>query len=285
MQLDGALWLRGWQWLLIVEALPSVIMAFVIWRLLTDRPAEAAWLKPEQRTWLSERLATERAQRESIRKFSLGEVFTSRKVWILAIAYFGQNVSQYGLILFMPTIVQGLGVSSSMIGLVSAIPFLFAFVTMLLWGWHSDVTGERTWHCAVACLLCGAGMAVGIFVGPGYPAITMAALVLAEMGQQSIALTFWAIPSSLLSGTAAAGGIALIQSFGQLGSWLGPWAFGLVKDASGSNNFALFCLAAAPMISAALVVLIGHNRALEGTPLAARTADDIVSANRSGLAS
>jgi nitrate/nitrite transporter NarK len=146
-----------------------------------------------------------------------------------------------------------------MVGVVSAIPFLFAFVAMLLWGWHSDAKGERRWHCAIACLLCAAGMAVCIVVGPNHPAIITTALILAEMGQQSIALTFWAIPSAILTGTAAAGGIAMIQSVGQLGAWLGPWVFGLVKDGTGSNNVALLCLAAAPALSAVLVVLVGHT--------------------------
>jgi ACS family tartrate transporter-like MFS transporter len=266
MQLDGALGLHGWQWLFIAEALPSVIMSVVMWQLLTDRPAQATWLKAEQRTWLSERLASERAQREAIHKYSLREAFTSPKIWMLTIAYFGQNVSQYGLILFMPLIVQGLGVSTNMIGWVGALPFLFAFGAMLFWGWHSDITGERTWHVAGACLLCAAGMAVCIVAGTGHPVLVMVALILAEMGQQSIALTFWTIPSALLTGTAAAGGIAMIQSTGQLGSWLGPWAFGLLKDATGSNNFALLCLAAAPAISALLLVLVGHDRRLEGGP-------------------
>jgi len=259
MQLDGLFGLRGWQVMLLLQALPSVIMAVVIWRMLTDRPVEARWLAPQQRNWLSERLSSERAEREAVRKFSLREAFTSPKIWLLTIAYLGQNVSQYGLILFMPMIVSELGVSSRLVGVVSAVPFLFALVAMLLWGWHSDKKGERTWHCATACLLCATGMSVCIAIGPGHPVIITVALILAEMGQQSIALTFWAIPTAILTGTAAAGGIAMIQSVGQLGSWLGPWAFGLVKDATGSNNAALLCLAAAPALSAVLVVLVGHK--------------------------
>jgi MFS transporter, ACS family, tartrate transporter len=259
LQLDGSQGLRGWQWLLLLEALPSVVMAVVIWLLLTDRPANAAWLRPDQRNWLTARLDAERAQSEKVRTYSLRQALTNPVIWMLTVAYVGQNISQYGLILFMPTIIQGLGVRSSMIGLVSAVPFLFALATMLAWGWHSDAKGERTWHCATACLLCAAGMSVCILIGPRYPLVTAAALVLAEMGQQSIALTFWAIPSSMLTGAAAAGGIALIQSVGQLGSWLGPWAFGWIKQASGSNNVALFCLAAAPALSALLVVLVGHG--------------------------
>ena len=260
LQLDGRQGLHGWQWLLLLEALPSLVMAVVIWVMLTDRPADAAWLRPEQRQWLTGLLDRERAEREKVRTYSLRQAFTNPVIWMLTVAYVGQNISQYGLILFMPTIIQGLGVPSNMIGLVSAIPFLFALVTMIAWGWHSDAKGERTWHCATASLLCAAGMSVCILVGPNYPVVTAAALVLAEMGQQSIALTFWAIPSSMLTGAAAAGGIALIQSVGQLGSWLGPWAFGWIKQETGSNNLALLCLAAAPALSALLVILVGHGR-------------------------
>ncbi len=259
LQLDGASGLRGWQWLLLLEALPSLVMAVVVWCMLTDSPAQAAWLRPEQRRWLTERLAGERAARERVRTYSLRQALTSPVIWMLTLAYVGQNISQYGLILFMPQIVRGLGVPSGLIGLVSAVPFLFALVTMLAWGWHSDATDERTWHCASACLLCAVGMGVCIVVGPGHPVIMAAALVLAEIGQQSIALTFWAIPSSLLTGTAAAGGIAMIQSVGQLGSWLGPTAFGWIRQASGSDGTALFCLAAAPALSALLVVLVRHD--------------------------
>ncbi len=264
LQLDGASGLRGWQWMLLLEALPSLVMAVVIWFMLTDHPAQAAWLRPEQRRWLTERLAGERAAREAVRTYSLRQALTSPVIWTLTIAYVGQNISQYGLILFMPQIVQGLGVPSHLIGLASAVPFLFALVTMLAWGWHSDAKGERTWHCASACLLCAFGMGVCIVVGPGHPVIMAAALVLAEIGQQSIALTFWAIPSALLTGRAAAGGIAMIQSVGQLGSWLGPSAFGWIKQASGSDSTALFCLAAAPALSALLIVAVGHDDRREG---------------------
>src|SRR5208283_5374383 len=105
-----------------------VIMAMVTWQLLTDRPTEAPWLRPDQRTWLVERLASERAQREAIRKFTLGEAFCNPKIWLLTVAYFGHNVSLQVLVFFMPLMVKGLGVSTNMIGLVSALPFVFALV-------------------------------------------------------------------------------------------------------------------------------------------------------------
>jgi MFS family permease len=266
LHLHELLGLVGWQWLFIIEALPSVIMAVVTWQLLTDRPTEATWLRPEQRTWLAERLASERAQREAIRKFSLGEAFYNPKLWLLTVANIGQNMAAYGLIFFLPMIVKGLGVSTNMIGLVSALPYLFALVALNYWGWHSDRTGERTWHAAGASLLCAAGLAACAVIGVGHPVMVMIALIFALIGQQSITPTLWPLATALLTGTAAAGGLAMLCAVGNLGGWFGPSVFGLVKDATGSDNMALLCLAAAPVISAIALVLAGHDRRLEGMP-------------------
>jgi ACS family tartrate transporter-like MFS transporter len=266
LQLNGALGLAGWQWLFVVEALPAVIMSVVTWQLLTERPTEAAWLRPEQRTWLAERVASEQAQREAIRKFSLAEAFYNPKVWLLSVAYFGVGVAFFGVVFFIPLIVQGLGVSTNMIGLVSAIPYVFALAVMLLWSWHSDLTGERTWHVASACLMTSAGLGACIIIGVGHPVVTMVALVFATSGPWALYGVFWSLPSALLTGAAAAGGIAMINAIGALGGWLGPWMFGLVKDATGSDNIALLCLSSATIVSAVLVLLAGHDRRMERMP-------------------
>jgi len=263
LYLNGVQGLHGWQWLFLIEALPPVIMAMVTWQLLTDRPTEADWLRPDQKAWLAERLDSERAQREAIRKFSLAESFTDPKIWLLTLAYFGHNVSQFGLTFFLPLIVKGLGVPTGMIGVVAGVPFIFALVGMNYWGWHSDRTGERTWHVAGAWLLCAAGMGACILIGGGHPILLMIALCFAATGTWCAPPTFWSLPSALLTGTAAAGGIAMINAVGNLGGWLGPWVFGLVKDATGNNNIALLCLASAALIAAIAIVLAGHDRRLE----------------------
>jgi MFS family permease len=263
LQMNQILGLYGWQWLFLLEALPSVIMAVVTWRLLTDRPRDAEWLRPDQRTWLDNRLAAERRQKESIRKFSLAEAFTHPKVVLLTLVVVGQQTGGYALLFFMPLIVKGLGVSSGMIGVVSALPYLCAFVAMIAWGYHSDRTGERTWHVAIAFLTTAIGMAASILIGTSHPAVTMVALVITVIGNQCVPAVFWSLPTALLTGTAAAGGIAMISAVGSLGGWFGPWAFGLIKDMSGSDQTALLCLAAAPLISAILVVLVGHDRRME----------------------
>jgi len=272
LRLDGLLGLHGWQLLFLIEALPSIVMCFVVWRLLTDRPADATWLRADQRAWLAERMAAERAQREAIRKYSLAETFSNPKVWLLTLAWFGQNTTNLVLMFFMPLIVKGLGVPTDMIGLVTSVPFLFAFVAVIWWGWHSDRTGERTWHAAGAWLLVFAALAVCILIGRSHPILLMVALTLATMGNMSTNAVFWALPSAILSGAAAAGGIAMINAVGNLGGWIGPWAFGLVKDATGSDNIALLCMALGPIVSAIAVVLAGHDRRLERIPPRARAA-------------
>ena len=270
LQMDGALGLHGWQWMFLIEALPSIIMSMVIWQLLTDRPAEATWLSPEQRTWLTERLASERAQREAIRKFSLGETFCNWKIWVLALAAFAQNQASYGVLIFLPLIVKGLGVSSSWwIGVISALPYLFAFVAMNYWGWHSDRSGERIWHLIGGYLLCGAGLTACVIIGIGHPVLTMIALICAIVGSQSAGPIFWALPTALLTGAAAAGGIGLINSISNLGGFVGPWVFGLVKDATGSDNIALLCLALLPFLAIILFLVVGHDSRLERTPRSA----------------
>jgi ACS family tartrate transporter-like MFS transporter len=264
--LDGSLGLHGWQWLFVMEALPPIIMAMVLWTLLTDRPDQAKWLRPDQRTWLNERLASERAQREAIRKFTLGGAFSNLKVWLLALVDLGRNMASLGVAIFMPQIVTGLGVSTKMMGWVTAVPYVFALAASISWGWHSDRTGERTWHVAGACLLCAVGLAGCIVVGVGHPILVMVGLTLAVTGSQSALPVFWALPSALLTGTAAAGGIAMINAIGNLGGFLGPWVFGLVKDASGSDNMALLALAVSPIISIIALFVVGHDRRLERIP-------------------
>jgi nitrate/nitrite transporter NarK len=152
-----------------------------------------------------------------------------------------------------------------MTGLLSALPFVFAAVAMIVWGWHSDSTGERTWHVAGACFLAAAGLAACMLL-QGRPVLMMVALIVAAMGQQSIAPTFWSLPTAMLSGTAAAGGIALINSIGNLGGFAGPYAFGLIRDASGSDTIALLALAVAPVVSGIVVGALGHDRRLERIP-------------------
>ena len=267
MRLHGALGVQGWQWLFIIEALPSIIAGFLILGLLTDRPRSAAWLSPEARDWLDRRLTTERTQQESVRKFTLRDALTNPKVWWLTFVAFGHQYANYGLVFFMPLIVKGLGVNRDWIGTVAAIPYLFGFAAMILWGYHSDRTGERVWHAASTMFVVAIAMVVCKFIGIAHPVWLMAVLCIAIMANQSFAPCYWSIPGTMLTGTAAAGGIAMINALGNLGGWVGPSVYGAVRDASGSTAIALLVLAIGPLISGIVLVLVGHDRRLEQVPV------------------
>ena len=165
MNLDGLLGFMGWQWLFLLEALPPLIMGVVTWFLLTDRPKDAMWLRPDQRAWLIKRLDDERAEREAIKKFSLAQAFAAPKMWLLTAAYFGQNVASYGMLMFLPLIVRGLGVSQTNVGYVAILPYVCGLAAMVFFGIRSDRTGNRTAYCSLACLLSGLGLVFASMIG------------------------------------------------------------------------------------------------------------------------
>jgi MFS family permease len=267
LDLDGWLGMAGWQWLFIIEAVPAVVLGVVFWITMTDWPSQAHWLAPEQRDWLIARLAAEQAQREAIRSYTLWQALLDRRVLLLSLVYFGGTFAGYGIVLFQPQIVHRLAEGFGMTGVINAIPYVFAAVTMVLWGRHSDHTGERSRHVAIAYLVSSVGLiATALMVDP---IMTMVMLVIAAMGQSSTGPTFWSLPTAMLSGTAAAGGIALINALGNLGGFFGPYLFGLIKDATGGSfTFGLVAIAMGPIISACVVLLLGHDRRLEHIPAA-----------------
>ncbi len=253
--------LEGWQWLFILEAIPPVVLALVFFYYLTDTPEQADWLRPDQRAWLVNRLATERTEKEAIHNHSFADAVRHPRVWLLTLVYFGQNMTGYGLVIFLPQIVNGFGVGVGMNGLISALPFAAAAVGMVLWGLHSDRTGERRLHTAAACFLTFAGLAVCVLLHD--PVLMMIAIILAQVGQSAIAPPFWALPTAMLSGTAAAGGIALINAVGNLGGFLGPYMMGSIKDATGSFSIGLLAIAMGALVATVILLLMGHERARE----------------------
>jgi nitrate/nitrite transporter NarK len=169
----------------------------------------------------------------------------------------------YGLVLFLPQIVSRFGVGIGMNGLISAVPYAAAAVAMVYWGLHSDRTGERPLHVAAACLLNFAGLAACVLLHN--PVLLMVALTLGQMGQSAIAPTFWTLPTAMLSGTAAAGGIALINAVGNLGGFLGPFMMGSIKEATGSFTIGLLAIATGALVGAVVLVFLGHDRRLEAS--------------------
>jgi ACS family tartrate transporter-like MFS transporter len=242
--LNGVGGLAGWQWLFFLEAIPAVLMGFVVLFILPNGPQQARWLSDRERNWIQSRLSEEAKTADSSQRHHLKDVFTSGRVWLLCVIYFLLNVGSYGYEMWLPTIVKGFsGQSDAVVGLINAIPYLIAGVAMLLYGHHSDRTGERRGHVSFAATSAAVGFALAAYFKNPY--LAMVGLTLAFAGLKSTLGPFWALSTAFLSGTAAAGGIALINSVGNLGGFFGPYLVGLIKDATGSNVAALLLLGGA----------------------------------------
>src|ERR1700719_3160998 len=254
LQLDGVLGLRGWQWLFIVEAVPSVLLAFAVLALMTDRPAKADWLSAHEKEWLETTLENERrAITKQHSGFTLWRGLTDPRVLVLSIIYLTAVTGTYGITFFMPLMLKSLGLSDFGTGLVTAIPYTIGTVGMVLWSISSDRTGERRLHFAAAYYLAAIGLiGAGFFNGTWWAVIAMSVAAIGIYGAKP---AFWPLPSTFLHGTAAAGGIALINAIGNLGGFVGPYAVGWIKDATGSYEAGLYFLAACALASAIIAFL------------------------------
>ncbi len=251
--LDGAWGLRGWQWLFLVEGVPAVLLAPIVWRRLHDGPATAAWLPDDERQWLTRTLAEERASAPATHG-DLRGAFASGRLWALAAIYFCIVLAFYGVSFWLPQIVQALGTaSSSTVALVSAVPYLAAAVAMVFVGSHSDATGERRWHVAGPAIVGALGFVAAATVPPSL-VLSLTALSVAAMGIWGALGPFWALPTAFLSGRAAAGGVALVNSVGNVGGFVAPTLIGYVRDATGGFSAGLWVLAAALVAGAAIVL-------------------------------
>jgi MFS transporter, ACS family, tartrate transporter len=255
--LDGATGLQGWQWLFIIEGVPSVLLGIVTWFYLTDRPAKADWLNAEQKVWLAAKLESEVAAKQAATHLTLGQALSSPKVIALSLVYFGFVAALYGMQFWLPTIVKAFGFSNAQTGFVIAVPYLFGTIAMILWAQHSDATRERVMHVGAPLLLTGIALGVCGYVTD--PMTTMVVLTVAAIGVFCTFGVFWTLPTAWLSGTAAAGAIALINSIGNLAGFAGPYLIGWVKETTGSTSTGLFVLAVLPLLGGLLVFVGGHE--------------------------
>jgi D-galactonate transporter len=261
--LDGVMGLKGWQWLFIIEGIPSVILGVVTWFYLTDKPEKAEWLTPDQKMWLSDKLEGERLAKESAHGMTLRQALSSPKVLMLSVIYFGFVGALYGMQFWLPQIVKAFGFTNLQTGFVTAIPYLFGSIAMVLWAQHSDKTRERVWHVGLPLLLTAVALALsGISTNP---TLTMVALTVAAIGVFCTFALFWTLPTAWLSGTAAAGAIALINSIGNLAGFGGPYLIGWVKELTGSTSTGLLVLAAMPLVAGILVLAGNHGTTTEFT--------------------
>jgi D-galactonate transporter len=258
LDLNGVWGMHGWQWLFILEAIPALLLTFVVLVYLPDGPQNAQWLTAEERDWLQGALAAERQNRESLHKISWTQSLTNWRVIALGFVYMGITVPLYGLGFFLPQIIKGFGgLSNVEIGLINAFPYLIGAVAMIFWTRWSDARRERKWfvNASLICIIVGLVLAA---ITP-QPVPKMAAVTLAAFGVFTGLPTFWTLPTAFLSGVAAAAGIAWINSIGNLGGYIGPTIFGVLKDKMGNDIYAVMFLAALAVVAFVLVLLVGHD--------------------------
>jgi len=243
LEMDGMGGLAGWQWLFLLEGLPAVLLGMVVLIALPNGPHDARWLSAREKQWLSDRLAPTAASAAAHPRLSLRACFASPVVWLLCLIYFLRNVGTYGYEMWLPSIVKGVtGQTALVVGLINALPYLAAGIAMYLVGRSSDRTGERRGHMAAGAI--GATVGFVIAATAQDPFLVIAGLCLAFAGSKASLPPFWALSTQFLSGAAAAGGIALINSVGNLGGFFGPPLVGWIKDTTGSNAGGLVLLGA-----------------------------------------
>ncbi len=257
--MDGIMGLGGWQWIFILEALPTLLLGVASFYWLTDRPENAPWLPREQQQWLIARLAAENRRVTKVAHQSIWKVMSNKYVLIMALVYAGAAGASTALALFMPQLVKSFGLTNFETGLVNAIPFGIAAVWMILWGRNSDKTGERVWHNALPLAWMALAMvAMFFFIKNLWVLIPLLTLVAA--GTYASKGPFWALSSEWLGATTAAAGLAQINALGNLSGFFFNYMIGWIKDETGSFPLAIMPIALVATIGTICVLTIGRNQ-------------------------
>jgi ACS family tartrate transporter-like MFS transporter len=247
--------LAGWQWLFLLEGLPAVALGLVTLAYLPNGPQDAAWLTDRERQWLQERLAADRATHTETAQHNraIRQVFTNSRVWTFCALYFLIVLGLYSISFWLPQILKGLsGSSDFLVGVLTALPYIVAAVGMVWIGRHSDRHGERRWHVAGPALLAALGFVLS--TQTTVPALALVSISLAALGIWGSLGPFWAMSTSVLTGSTAAAGIAWINSVGNLAGFVGPYVVGLLKDATGGFGAAMGALALFLVLAAIIAV-------------------------------
>jgi ACS family tartrate transporter-like MFS transporter len=260
--------LKGWQWLFLLEGIPSVLLGLIVLKMLPNGPQDSPWLSFEEKRWIADRLANDPAAQESSQRHSLMHAFTSPLVYLFCLIYLTMNVGAYGFEMWAPSIITQLsGESPQMVGWLNAIPYLTAGVMMFIISHNSDRTGERRFHIALCAFVATLGFAIA--ANTKNPVLGMVGLVIAFTGVKCTIAPFWAMTSAFLSGTAAAGGLALINSVGNLGGYYGPRWVGLLKDKYNGSNFAPLLLLGGSLLVMSILTVAFRPARRRAEPLAA----------------
>jgi ACS family tartrate transporter-like MFS transporter len=259
--LNGWHGLSGWQWLYLLEGLPAVLLGVLVWRWLPDRPSQARWLSASEQQGLEALIRAEHHETLSRHSVDLRQALVHPTVWLLGLVLFACQCGSYGLTLWIPQIVKGLSAQSDLlVGLIAALPYIAAALGMVVIGHRSDRSGERFWHVAIPSLIGALGFIASAYLTS--PVLGIAALTVAAVGDLGSRGPFWALPGRFLTGSALAAGIALINTLGSVGGFVGPYAVGLVKDATGSFRGGLLLLAGLLVASAVATLRLKRSAVL-----------------------
>jgi ACS family tartrate transporter-like MFS transporter len=255
--LDGLLGLRGWQIMYIAEAIPTVAIGIVTLFVLTDLPEQAKFLTREEKDWLSAKLLAERKAKEAVKKFTLLQGMFDPKVLLLALNYFGIVTASLGVLFFMPQIIKSIGVKDNMtVGWLTMVPYICGGIGLVVWGRISDRMNERRWNLLGTCVVSTVGLIIaGMTMGTWWALVGMSIAAVGFYGSKG---PFWSMPPMFLTGTAAAGAIAWINSIGNLGGFFGPWYVGVIKDGTGSYEDGLYGLALLGAIASIVCAFFLH---------------------------
>jgi ACS family tartrate transporter-like MFS transporter len=258
--MDGVAGLRGWQWLFLLEGSPAVLLSFAVLKVLPDGPARAPWLSGEEKAIIAGRLASEEPAGET----GLWSGLRDPRVLALSLVLLGFAFARYGIGLFLPQIVQAMGFSNLATGFIVAVPYVASIGGMVLWARSSDAKGERIWHVALAALLAAAGFAIAGLVQSDL--IVLVALTVVTVGIHAAFGPFFCLPSSFLSGPAAAAGIAFITTVSNLGGLLGPTVVGVLREVTGDYGAGMFVLALGLVMSAGIALGLGRAMSPQTAP-------------------
>jgi MFS transporter, ACS family, tartrate transporter len=272
MILDHAHWLglSSWRWLLILEGLPAVMGGVLTYFLLPGRPAEANFLTPEEREWITTELAREQQEKLASGRLTVGQALRHGRVWHLTAIYFTAHIGIYSMIFWMPQLVKSLSsqYSNTTVGLLVMIPYLIGLPVMILVGRSSDRRLERRYHAAVPLVVAATAFVLLGLLATGSVFLAVALWCLVASGSFSLLGPFWALPNEFLTGYSAAAGIALINCFGNLGGFVGPYTVGAIGDKTGSFKTGLVFVGLSLLTSAMLILALQKRGALETAAVA-----------------
>lgn len=248
--------LAGWKWLFILQGTPSLLVGLVVLKMLPDRIDDAKWLSAEEKNIMNTRIREDAVEDSPVEQASLGMVLRNSKLWLLTLIYFCLIAGFYTVSFWLPTLVRNAGVEDVLtVGLLTAIPYAAAIVTMLLASRSADKHRERRWHLALIAIMSGVGMVISALYADNLW-IAMVGLTLGAAGGLSTLPLFWSLPTAFLGGTMAAVGIALINSFGNLAGFVAPYMMGYLTDLTNSTLTGMLIISCTLFVGAALIFLI-----------------------------